>query len=312
MPTVPLLGLSPMDGVTDAAMRYITAKYGHPDLITTEFVNVEGWHHASQRLAHELDFDPIEQPVIAQIYGVTPEYFADLTRDIVERGFAGVEINFGCPAKSVVHSGAGASMIKTPALAGQIIQAVQAAAGDLPVSIKTRLGYDHNVAAQWIPFLLQFHPARLTVHGRTLKQGYTGHADWAAIAACVHYRDQISPSTLLFGNGDVRSLAQASERAAQTGVDGVLIGRAAIGNPWVFTSQTPDLATRARTALEHAQVFERLNRQRDKYSFAPMRKHLAAYVGGFAGARDLRARLVLTNSSLEVADLVQPFLASQS
>ncbi|MBQ6154952.1 tRNA-dihydrouridine synthase [bacterium] len=302
-----LIGLSPMDGVTDTVMRQITKKYGHPDLMTTEFVNVEGYHFAKKRLAPELQFVPSEKPLIAQIYGLTPEYFAEATKDILHLGFAGVEINFGCPAKSVVHSGAGASMIKTPELAKEIVLAVQHTVGEsahhIPVSIKTRIGYEQNTAATWIPFLLALHPDRLTIHGRTLKQGYTGAADWETIGQAVHWRDQISPQTQLFGNGDINSRAQALQRIEQYQLDGVLIGRAALGNPWVFTDEQPTVATRCQVALEHCQLFEKTYGQREKYAFFVMRKHLAAYISHFPDAKNVRAALMQTTNSQQVKEI---------
>lgn len=301
-----------MDGVTDQAMRLITKEYGHPDLLTTEFVNVEGWHHARARLEADLRFDPREQPLIAQIYGVTPEYFAETTRDIVSMGFAGVEINFGCPAKTVVHSGAGASMIKTPDLAKEIVLSVQNVtaqlAPTLPVSIKTRLGYEYNTADEWIPFLLHLHPARLTIHGRTLKQGYTGQADWETIGRMKAYRDQISPQTMLFGNGDLHSAAQAQDMITRYGLDGALIGRAALGNPWVFTDHVPTLSERARVAIAHSQLYEKLNQYRPKYSFVSMRKHLAAYIAGFPQAASWRAQLMQTETAAQVAEILAPLI----
>ena len=308
----PQLGLSPMDGVTDQAMRLITKKYGQPDLLTTEFVNVEGWHHARERLLADLQFDAREQPLIAQIYGVTPAYFAECTRDIIALGFSGVEINFGCPAKTVVHSGAGASMIKTPELAREIVGCVQKTVRELkpelPVSIKTRIGYEHNSADDWIPFLLTLHPARLTIHGRTLKQGYTCTADWETIGRMVQYRDQLSPSTLLFGNGDLHSRAQALQAIHDYGLDGALIGRAALGNPWVFTDHVPSLSERAQVAIEHSQLFADLYHTRHKYSFVPMRKHLAAYIANFPEAKSWRSQLMQAESPAQVETILQPLI----
>ncbi len=301
-----------MDGVTDQAMRLITKKYGRPDLLTTEFVNVEGWHHARKRLQHELEFDKREQPLVAQIYGVTPDYFAEATRDVIQMGFSGVEINFGCPAKTVVHSGAGASMIKTPDLAREIVERVQEVASELapglPVSIKTRIGYESNTADDWIPFLLRLHPARLTIHGRTLRQGYAGAADWETIGRMKKYRDEISPETLLFGNGDIKSRVQADELITHYGLDGALIGRAAIGNPWVFSDHTPSIQEKALVALEHSQLFEALGQKREKYFFAPMRKHLAAYIADFPDAKRWRLPLMQAENAAEVAEILRPLL----
>lgn len=242
--------LSPMDGVTDSPMRQICKKYGRVDLLTSEFVNVEGLHFARERLASELQFSSREQPLLLQIYGLNPEFFAQAVTLGLQHGFSGIDLNFGCPAKSVVHSGAGAGLIAQPDLAGKIFQAVRAvisaqpttSAGKRPtISIKTRLGVSEPRVSEWFSFLLSLKPDLITVHGRTLKQGYGGQADWQAIAQVVALRNQLSPETAIFGNGDVKSLSQARILVKQTGVDGVVIGRAALGNPWVFTSHQPTL-----------------------------------------------------------------------
>lgn len=312
------LALSPMDGVTDLPMRLITKKYGQPDLMFTEFLNVEGWHFAPERLAPILRADlSAEMPLVAQIYGLTPSYFYAAAWEICARGFAGIDLNFGCPAKTVVNNGAGGGLIKNPDLAKEIFLATQSAINDfaeqhhqsaLPLSIKTRLGYDRNQIDTWLPFLLQLKPARISLHARTLKQGYSGQADWSALPTAVAWRDQISPTTAIFGNGDVHSRAQACALAQQTGVDGVLIGRAAIGNPWVFTSHPPTVAQKAAVALEHAQLFERTWQAAPKYSFVPMRKYLAAYISDFPAAKSLRLALMQSTSAADVARLLAPLL----
>lgn len=302
--------LSPMDGVTDAPMRQITKKYGHVDLLTTEFVNVEGWHYAPAHLQAALSLSAQEQPVLLQLYGLNPDYFAAASRQGLRLGFRGIDLNFGCPAASVVNNGAGAGLIAQPDLAGKIFQAVRAVISAQPttsvgkrptISIKTRLGVSEPRVFEWFSFLLSLKPDLITVHGRTLKQGYGGQADWQAIAQVVALRNQLSPETAIFGNGDVKSLSQARILVKQTGVDGVVIGRAALGNPWVFTGEKPSLKKRLHTALEHARLYEHTFSRQAKYKFSPMRKHLAAYLRGFVGTKALRSLIVQTNSSSEVA-----------
>lgn len=313
-----ITALSPMDGVTDLPMRQITKKYGQPDFLFTEFLNVEGWHFAPERLAPILWSAPEKEgPVIAQIYGLTPQYFYDATLEICARGFFGVDLNFGCPARTVVHNGAGGGLIKTPTLAQEIFAATRQATLDyaqknhtspLPVSIKTRLGYDHLQLDDWLPFVLNLQPDLLTLHGRTLKQGYAGQADWQAIAQVVQLRDQLAPQTALFGNGDLHDCQQIHAQAAAAHVDGVLVGRAAIGNPWVFGSTEPTLVERARVALEHAQLFETTYQAQSKYSFVPMRKYLAAYISHFPEAKQFRLPLMQTTDASQVATILAPLL----
>ncbi len=315
-----VFALSPMDGVTDLPMRQITKKYGHPDFLFTEFLNVEGWHFAPERLASILWCDQsLEAPVIAQIYGLTPQYFYDATLEICARGFFGVDLNFGCPARTVVHNGAGGGLIQNPALAKEIFLATRRATLDfaqknhtppLPVSIKTRIGFDCNQLETWFTFLLYLKPDLISLHGRTLKQGYSGVADWQAIAQAVTLRDQLAPATAIYGNGDLKTHSQIYERARDSKVDGVLVGRAALGNPWIFTDLTPTVAQKAKVALEHAQLFEQTYINQPKYSFIPMRKYLAAYISDFPAAKSLRLALMQTTSATQVADLLQPLFIS--
>lgn len=313
-----IFALSPMDGITDLPMRQITKKYGQPDYLFTEFLNVEGWHFAPEKLAPILWCEKDkEAPVIAQIYGLNPTYFYAATLEICARGFFGVDLNLGCPAKNVVQNGAGGGLIKNPLLAKEIFLATRQATLDfaqknhtlpLPVSIKTRLGWQTNQVNDWLPFLLQLQPDLISLHGRTLKQGYSGEADWQAIAQAVTWRNQISPSTAIFGNGDLKSYAQAVERAAATHVDGVLFGRGALGNPWIFTQTPPTLKEKAAVALEHAQLFETTYYNQAKYSFVPMRKYLAAYITDFPCAKIVRTQLMQAENSAQVAAILHDSL----
>ena len=313
-----IFALAPMDGVTDLPFRLITKKYGRPDLMFTEFLNVEGWHFAPQKLEHILQAQlPLETPLIAQIYGLKPEFFYQAAEEICARGFAGIDLNFGCPAKTVISHGAGGGLIQNPSLAKEIFVATQTAVNDyaqkhhtpvLPVSIKTRIGYHSDQTDDWFPFLLELQPACLSVHGRTLKQGYNGQADWLAIAKAVFWRVKISPKTTIFGNGDLKSRAQALEAIKQSGVDGVLLGRSAIGNPWVFTDYQPTIKEKAQVALEHAQLFEKIWQKKEKYHFLPMRKYLAAYISDFPQAKKLRIALMQTQNAKEVAEVLAPLL----
>jgi len=313
----PIIGLAPMDGVTDAPMRFITAKYGKPDVIFTEFVSAEGLRRVTDgnklslasrnSLLRHLKFDEIERPVVAQLFGGDPTAFLEVAKLIVEMGFDGVDINMGCPARKVAGRGEGAGLINNPQLAGEIISAVKKGVdGKIPVSVKTRIGYDQPDPSWW-QFLATQDLAAVTIHGRTFKQLYQGRADWAAIARAATL---IKRSGAVFlGNGDVRDRAHCPLPIAQYGVDGVLIGRAAQGNPWVFngavTQSHGDTVTREdklMIALEHARKFEEIFPE-DR--FFVMRKHLAWYARGFDGAADLRQKLVLCNSADEVEKIVR-------
>ncbi|NIO09035.1 MAG: hypothetical protein GTO40_13865, partial [Deltaproteobacteria bacterium] len=269
----PIIGLSPMDGVSDASFRFITAKHGGPDITISEFVNVETYLYAPQNLIRDLAYSELERPVIAQIYGHTPELFYRVAHVVCELGFDGLDINMGCPAKKVVGKGGGAALIRNPQLARSIIQSaclgiqhwvegqtltdidsredliqgVKAAnqlrfgadgppsRRSIPLSVKTRLGYDDIVVEDWVRTLLDEHPAAISLHGRTLKQMYRGSADWEAIARAVECAK--NSDTLILGNGDLKTLDDVYRRVSDTQVDGVLLGRTTQGNPWIFRAK---------------------------------------------------------------------------
>jgi len=357
----PIIGLSPMDGVTDASFRFIAAKYGPPDVTVTEFVNVEAALYAPHTLIRDLAYSEIERPVVAQIYGHTPELFYKVGHVIGELGFDGLDINMGCPAKTVASKGSGAGLILKPELAQSIIRAARQGIEDwsagqtlddlglkpaliqgvlelnrrrsdretlqarlaIPVSVKTRLGYDDVVVEEWIQALLEEKPAAITLHGRTLKQQYKGSADWDAIARAVEIAGD--SDTLILGNGDLRDMAEVYRRVRETKVDGVLIGRAAQGEPWIFRAKEQvkqalrsqrgemihdvpvSLAERFRVMLEHSAHFAG---HTQIHSFVGMRKHLAWYCKGSRGAAELRAQMVRVKDIDEVAALLRAYAAS--
>ena len=278
----PILALAPMDGVTDQPYRHIQKKYGRPDVIYTEFTSVEGVCHKAERLLRDFLYDETQRPIVAQIFGTTPDYFRQTAVLLCQLGFDGIDLNMGCPAKNVAQSGAGAALIKTPQLAQEIIKATQAGVQDwingktardcpdisakiatevekrhkklpeeyqkkrqVPVSVKTRVGFDEKITTGWISILLEVKPTVIALHGRTLRQAYGGEADWEEIGRAVKLAHDFSqknsqPRTLILGNGDVKSYEQAIEKVEKYGVDGVLIGRASFGNPFVFQPKSPN------------------------------------------------------------------------
>ena len=397
----PIIGLSPMDGVTDAAYRLIQKKYGQPDVVFSEFVNVEGLCHKGIKLMHHflyqlqfmVDWLELEQklgwplkvkgvserPVIAQIYGKTPTCFYQAALLAMHLGFDGVDINMGCPAKNVAKSGAGAGLIKTPTLAAEVVAAVKRARDDyraganldqapdisdeikqlanlirqlafgktevlnlnradlisdslpaekeqvlrlrpLPVSVKTRIGYERPVTKSWTKHLLSLGIDALTLHGRTLRQAYTGRADWQEIYVAAELARQAG--VVFLGNGDVLSYEQAYEKVNQFQVDGVLIGRASFGNPFVFRPKDfKPPVNLFQVAVEHAFIYEKMTKTihqlfdlvtsfekirliSDENLFLPMRKHLAWYVKGVPQAKKLRSKLMQTHSAEEVRQIL--------
>ncbi len=358
----PILGLAPMDGVTDAAFRLLVAEQGPPDVTFTEFTHVHDVCRGPAFLLASLRYHGCERPIVAQLYGKEPDLFYTAAHAVCELGFDGLDINMGCPSRNVASSGSGAGLIRTPELAHAIMRAARQgiedwAAGQsleaagfstaraalirdmannrrdptdgqrriIPLSVKTRIGYDTVIIEQWVSHLMAERPAAISVHGRTLKQMYRGEADWAAITCAARLaRDT---GTLLLGNGDVQSLGMAIRRIHDTGVDGVLIGRGALGAPWLFRHkelaramarasageetlreldhcQTVSLHERFSVMLDHARTFEKLD---GTEQFRRMRKHLGWYCTGFPGAAAMRAKLFRLSSVAELESVVESY-----
>lgn len=361
----PIIALAPMDGVTDAPCRTMHGLYGRPDIVLTEFTNVEGLWRGSDRIFRDFLYTPAERPVVAQIFGCRPEYFYKAAHVVCELGFDGVDINMGCPARTVANKGGGAALIRVPHIAKEIIRATQQGVRDwangqtledldmdparierirqmnedrvgiwgdsakierrlIPVSVKTRLGYDSIVITDWVQELLELEPANISIHGRTLAQHYKGEANWDAIAAAAEIVRKTD--TLILGNGDIHTLCQAGERILQTGVHGVLIGRASFGNPWLFQKKDelkkllnagrkptpenlsevmPTREERLLMALEHARVHAKL---KGEDHFVELRKHMGWYLGHFPGAKRVRSELVRINSLADVEQIISTAL----
>jgi tRNA-dihydrouridine synthase len=315
----PIMSIAPMANVTDEAFRRMFVECGKPDVFWTEFVSVEGLlSRGRERLLTDLWFSDGEHPIVAQIFGSKPEQFEAVGALIKELGFDGVDINMGCPDRGVEKSGAGAALIKTPALAKEIIRALKRGAGGLPVSVKTRLGYRNTAELdEWITALLEENLAALTVHLRTRAEMSDVAAHWDLAPKIVALRDQIAPKTILLGNGDIESLEDGHKKAKESGMDGVMAGGGVFGNPWFFSSRTPDIQERLERLATHTELFEKLYRS-DKpdrlKNFDVMKKHYKSYTTGLAGvaslegAKELRIRLMDTKNASEVRKVIQDFL----
>lgn len=297
----PFLILAPMEGVTDIAFRQVIAKAGRPDLFYTEFTNVssyaseKGRHNALERLA----VAPTDAPIIAQIWGKNPDHFSELSHALESLGFSGVDLNFGCPDKHVNKAGGGAAMIKTPDLAVECYRKVKAAT-NLPVSIKTRLGFSKVEEYQdWLSVLLAEHPAALTVHLRTRKEMSKVLAHYELIPEIIKLRAAISPETKLIINGDVKDRAHAfALHAEYPEVDGFMIGRGVFANPYCFTDHTPtreELLDLLKFHLDRA----------ENNAFEPLKHYFKIYINNFPGAADLRAELMETHSIPEARAIIE-------
>lgn len=315
----PILVLAPMADVTDAAFRQIIAKYSRPagpTVFFTEFTSADGLCHPSghEKLLRELYFVPAEKPIVAQLFSSRPEKMYEAAKMAAELGFDGVDINMGCPDKNIEKQGCGAAMIKNPSLAQELIKAAQEGSG-LPVSVKTRIGYNKVEIETWIPKIIEARPALLTVHLRTRKEMSLVPAHWELMP---EVKKVVGDSgVLLLGNGDVTDVADAKTKVSEYGIDGVMLGRAIYGNPWLFSEHVPTIEERLTVLVEHSELFAKLFRPGETNnrlfnghtkSFAIMKKHFKAYVNDFSHAHDLRAKLMETESADQVRALVVDFL----
>ncbi len=301
----PIFALAPMADVTDAAFRRISAKYGKPDVMWTEFVSVDGLCSVGrEKLLPDFWFSESERPIVAQIFGAEPEHFYKAAQLIQELGFDGIDINMGCPDRGINKQGAGAELMKDPKRAQKVILEAMRGAGPLPVSVKTRIGYNSIQIGDWLPYLLETEPAALTLHLRTRKEMSDVPAHWEIISDVVELIDKYSSHDsrpLLIGNGDVRDRTDGAERLKRYGGDGVMIGRGIFGNPWFFNVtrfEPPAIYEKLAAMVEHALLFEELFK--NIKSFEIMKKHFKAYVSGFDGAKELRIRFMACRSAKEV------------
>lgn len=304
----PFFALAPMADVTDVAFRRIIAKYGKPDVLWTEFVSADGLTSSGREvLLHDLKYSEAERPIVAQIFTSSPEKMEQAAKLVAKLNFDGLDINMGCPDKSVEKQGAGAALIKSPKLARELIRAAKRGAGKLPVSVKTRLGYQNSQVDKWLPELLAEEPVAVTIHARTRQEMSKAPARWEEVKRAVAIRNNLKSKTLIIGNGDLKDLTDAREKVKLTGADGAMLGRAIFGNPWLFAGLgRPDVATRLNVLVEHTQLFEELLGQIK--SFSIMKKHFKAYVSGWDGAKELREKLMLANSASEVTSIVGDYL----
>lgn len=350
------LAVAPMADVTDVAFRQMIAKYsahkradgtiGGPDVMWTEFVSADGLMLAPEegrkKLLADLLYTERERPIVAQLFTRHPIHMEEISKLCLELGFDGVDINMGCPVGAIVDQGCGSAMIRTPEIAVEVIQAAKRGAksedGGIPVSVKTRLGYNTDQVEDWIPVILKEKPSALIVHGRTRKDMSKVPARWERIARVVELRNELSPETKIIGNGDVLSAEDGHQKAKLVGADGAMVGRALFGNPWFFhptcqlplrlsalpthgvnrdtivhadtSNQTVEYVTleeRLRVMVEHSKLFTKLLPHKN---FAVMKKHFKAYVGGFPGAVDLRIKLMEQDSAEAVEKVIEKYLTN--
>jgi len=305
----PFFILAPMEDVTDIVFRQMVARCGRPHVFFTEFTSADGLlSKGAPRVADRLLFSPDEQPIVAQIWGNNPKTIEQAARIISKMGFDGIDINMGCPQRKFVQKGYCAGLIRTPDLAKEIFLAAREGAGDLPVSIKTRIGYDKIQTEDWIGFLLELDPAALTIHARTAKEMSLVPAHWDQLEVAVELCRAKGKTMPIIGNGDVKSLSQARDLAKQYQTDGIMIGRGIFENIALFDEQRAEgelLPFPQRLALlhDHIQLFSET--WKGEKPFIVLKKYFKIYISDIPGAHHLRMKLMETQSAEEAMKLVE-------
>jgi hypothetical protein len=297
----PLLA-APMEDITDPPFRLLCREYG-ADMVFTEFASSEGLIREAQKTLKKLDIQEGERPVGIQIFGHRPEAMVEAARLVEAAGPDVIDLNFGCPVKKVIAKGAGAAMLKTPDLMVEIVAAV-AGAVRIPVTVKTRIGWDANdlPIVGLAERLQDAGAAMISIHGRTAKQMYGGEADWRLIGAVKENPRMHIP---VVGNGDVSSPEIAREKFDRYGVDGLMIGRAMIGYPWIFSEirhylergsllSPPALADRLAVCMGHLE--RSVSRKGERLAVIEIRKHYARYFKGLPDFRPYKMKLMQTEN----------------
>ena len=295
----PIVCLAPMDGVTNSAYRQIVRSLGKDVILFSEFTSVDGLVR-SEHVRLRLDYEPCEQPFFMQLFGNSPEIFAEACRMVEDRGIWGVDINMGCPAKKIVHSQHGSALMQNPDAACRIVEAIRKACS-LEVSVKTRLGWkDEKNLISFAKALESAGASMLTIHGRTYNQAFKGESDWQPI-----YELKRHLTIPVIGNGDIRNFNHGLEHLGN--LDGFMIGRAAIGNPWCFQDRRkypePTHHERIEIALEHLHLYRRF--KREIVAVREFRKYLGNYVSGFRNAKEWRSRLMQCNDEKTFVECMQ-------
>ncbi len=292
-----------MDDVTDTVFRRIVADTAKPDLFFSEFVSVDGlMSRGRAAVQNKLQFTDGEKPLIAQLWGLKPDNYRAVADELATQGYAGIDINMGCPVPVVIKNGACSALINNRELAGQIIAATKEGAdGRVPVSVKCRIGFN-EIDLTWIEFLLEQGIATLTVHGRTTKEQSKVPNHWEVFEEIVALRDRIAPDTKIIGNGDVLSKQEGIEIAQRLGLDGIMIGRGIFKDPYAFADQSPwpEMTKDQKIDLyaQHIKLF--IETWSGTKNPASLKKFAKVYLNGFIGASDARSAIMETNDATEM------------
>lgn len=299
--------LAPMADVTDSAFRQIICETGKPDVFYTEFISCDGLcsEKGRPKLIPHLAFKKNERPIVAQFFGANPENFYKCAQLAVELGFDGIDINMGCPSGKVVKHDSGAGLIRNPKLAQKIILETKRGAGGLPVSVKTRIGYNKIITEEWVSHLIEAEPAAITIHGRTMKEMSKVPAHWDEIgkAAVLCRKAGIS----IVGNGDVATYAEGTKKAEQYGLDGIMIGRGIFSNPWFFN---PSIDPATKTPPEKITLLKNhiknfIELWGTEKNFDVMKRFIKVYISNWEGAKELRTKLMTAKNAEQVSDILK-------
>ncbi len=310
----PCFVLAPMADVTDASTRMMLARHGKPDVMWTEFVSADGLFHTREKLRTpdsenplmlDLRYDEIERPIVAQLFTSNPETMEYASHLCMELGFDGVDINMGCPHKPVEKQNAGAALIKNPERARELIRsAKRGVEGKIPVSVKTRIGYSKNELNTWLPELLKEEPAVVTIHARTRKELSLVPARWEHVHEAVLIRNamDLEGKVFILGNGDVTSMEDGIQKSVVSHADGVMVGRGIFGNPWFFSGYNASHEEKIQALKEHCELFTTLSPHKH---FSIMKKHFKAYIQGFSNAKEVRMRLMESETAVDVIRILE-------
>lgn len=299
-----------MDDVTDTVFRRVVADTAAPDVFFTEFASVDGLQSKGRSVVMEkLQFISSETPLIAQLWGLNPENFFKSAQEIARMGFAGVDLNMGCPVPKVIKMGACSALMNNRTLAAEIIAATkEGLGGTVAFSVKTRIGFDSQDLA-WTQLMLEQGLDALTVHGRTVKELSKVPNHWDYIEQVRLQRDTISPATKIIGNGDVMSRMQGEYLAKNHGLDGIMIGRGIFHDPFVFSRNSPWLnmtkSERIHIYKRHIELFEQTwGKQRNP---ARLKKFAKIYINGFDGATQLRAIIMASRGLSSIVQAIEKY-----
>ncbi len=298
----PFTILAPMANVTDWAFRQVIIETGRPDVFFTEFISADGiCAIGKEKFKGELFFSENERPMVVQFFSANPEHMYQCAQLAQELGFDGIDINMGCPDKSVEKQGGGAALMKNPELAVKIIKETIRGAGKLPVSVKTRLGYN-KIEPDWTKQLLETDITALTVHARTRKEMSKVPAHWDDLMSISEAAKK--SGKLIIGNGDVMNMEDVRNKAEKYNLDGIMAGRGIFQNPWFFSDkEVTDPKQRINLLLKHLDNFEKL--WPEGKNFDVMKRFFKIYINNYPGAKDLRTKLMSCKNKDQVLAILK-------